>query len=378
VRPLMLAWILLGCACGLARAQEPERSESDLRTEWVALELPLYSAQVGYSSATIETFIPMIRLAGFRWAAIHWTVAEVWGGLFAGGVSRDGFYYLGSEIGYPIRLDASGTHQLVLGLSAGYGLYYAQAEMIARATEGLMFAPTVRYSYLSDAGLVLGAGLRALLPLQKPEFNEIYDSYKTYRGLVTLFVEVGGMWASSPDGQAPCEAAPVVDHPRGKRSTDEVFGLELSLGGLLLGHNDQPSPLIYLGGSLMLRAPTLRWGNFLWTTVELGGGGFTQVNGAVMAMLGTRPGFSLLESGPHTLSVSAGLEVGALITDVGGEYGCLSGGIGLLVSPVLRYAYRTEQRASIGATLRFVVPTPLVASECFSAMTLLAFDVGFF
>lgn len=186
-------------------------------------------------------------------------------------------------------------------------------------------------------------------------------------------------------------ASAIADEdPPGRNMRLEWAGVELLPLSVNAGTAPSPWPSpdrfrAGLGG--MLRGPRLRWTNAYWTPVEAGAfvaGGGSGADGTVLLQVLTEGGLRLpVGGGTFELGLGAGL--GGLAIDHPGSCDgtCAIGGVGPMLSPVVRYLVRDQGHWSLGFVVRGAVPLRVPHGEWiatiddFGALVLGGVDVGF-
>ena len=149
-----------------------------------------------------------------------------------------------------------------------------------------------------------------------------------------------------------------------------------------------PSPARFRAGiGGMLRVVRLRWANAYWTPVEAGvfvAGDTSGDDGVVLAQVATEGGLRLpVGGGTFELGLAAGAGGLAIAYPGTCDGTCALGGLGPMLSPVVRYLVRDASRWSVGFVLRAAVPLRVEHQEWighimgFGALVLGGVDVAF-
>jgi hypothetical protein len=325
-----------------SNAADPEGAAAT-RTEYVVAEIyGPYMAMDGFAyRGHVMGAAPLLRLLTYKSRRAYFAPLDIW-------LTRRNSYDLllaGPEAGGHLSLDERGRVQLAYGAAVGLSVF--------RHDEGrLSIAPTVRVSMQFDSGLLVGAGVRALVPYDTGEW---YLSGMVAVGYGERSRQADAEQADRDSGQAPGPGLRL----------DERFGLELGLVGFALmdlsrqGTGQEPEmSLLRVGGmTVFVRLPTLRAKRLLWTPIELGGGVFFWGGLTLPVMVDTSPGVVLLDSDTWKLTVHLGLGYGMLIAgSAPGDYSTSAGGSGLMLSPTLRATKQTRWGNRMGTSLRGIVP----------------------
>jgi hypothetical protein len=201
-RALSLALVvgLLALAAGPAAADDRSR----MVTETFTLEMTPITTTISASTQTFHG--PIQGCLGFftlRWPVARskpadlvfsWTIVEGGSGYFSGADGMDGTQiYGGTAPGLGLWLGDDRQLHLLFGLGIGGGIFMAPLDGSVcdgdacgggMGSRRLMLSPSVRIRYQTDGVLVLGLGLRALVPASKPELEE-------YGACLGLFFELG-------------------------------------------------------------------------------------------------------------------------------------------------------------------------------------------
>jgi hypothetical protein len=170
------AAIDLGSAQGpleLRYTLEPTRARHAQRSEWLALSTELALGVGGAKGMTgVGGALDVVTL---KWRYLDWTLLTLGAGAgFGGGVGGSDRLYIHFESrpAFPLRLGRNGQHQLRLALGLGVSAVWIDAETwVKRRSEGyaplvtICLSPGLDYTYQTRGRLLLGAGLRALVPV---------------------------------------------------------------------------------------------------------------------------------------------------------------------------------------------------------------------
>ena len=191
--------------------------------------------------------------------------------------------------------------------------------------------------------------------------NVMSSSVRLFLGLTILALSARTVRAD--EGKAPSDM-------RFEWAGAELLPLSVNAGSVPSWETPPTRFRAGLGG--MLRGPRLQWPNVYWTPLEVGGfvaGDRSGANGIVLMQVATEGGLRL-PIGPGTFELGLGAGLGGLAIDYGTDCDgtCAIGGVGPMLSPVVRYLLDAGHW-SVGLVVRGAVPLRVPHGEWLSTMT---------
>ncbi len=125
------------------------------------------------------------------------------------------------------------------------------------------------------------------------------------------------------------------------------------------------------------RIATFKWRRFYWTVAELGGGVTTVPNLSFLGYGGTQVGYPIYlgSRGQPQIKVGLGFGGGILMVYKGFLSGDVIEGVGMILSPSIRYTYHRRGVMFYGVSTRAVIPVTGVRYS--GALFLFGLDLGF-
>jgi hypothetical protein len=193
---LAVAVLVLGASAGSAAATEPDASVQDakrpsaagpLKQEYAGIEASPLGIVFGDAPVTPSRYQPgggaIFRFGRYRWRYAYLTPAEL------------GFFFSSETILLHAQIETGlvlpgPLSRLEVGLGAGLGLVriaYANTGCDGTCSiggVGPLFSPLVRYLFVDDPKLSVGASVRALIPVMTPTGD--WFGYFTGAGQIVL------------------------------------------------------------------------------------------------------------------------------------------------------------------------------------------------
>ena len=356
---------------------EAKTSKGDPGLELFGLELsPLHFSPAG-PRTEFTGFTGLARVFTLSWEHFYCVPLEFGGGFF--GEQRSaaaGFYFIGSELGYPFRFGEGLRHQLKLGLGGGLGII----ETLHGSDDytGFILSPTVRYQFLLWDKFPVGLSIRALFP------TGTTDEEGEYRPQFLAAIDLGLVLRRFGEG--------VASESGDLRTKMEYFRVSLLYSPYLVAFfkGTHAHHTFGFGTGFTVMGPTFRWDNFYLAISEftiLGGwySGFDSEelddDAPLISILGgSRFGYPLFldAEGRHEIDFSLGIAFGVILLPEMGDYSVSGGGLGFIVSPSIAYSYSMNSGLTIGAGVRALVPTGIgPMTDAFVIPLMATLDLGF-
>ncbi|MBN2499064.1 MAG: PEGA domain-containing protein [Deltaproteobacteria bacterium] len=348
-------------------------------TEWLGIELPLTGL---FNTKTEMPLSPglIIRVLTLKWESFYWTPFELGAALQIAELGTDSplssgaqyFAFAGTQAGLPFYLGASGQHQLLLGITSGFGVLGGEVKDYRGNSDdsdlGLQLGVALRYTYQTEGVFNYGASIRTVFSA----LDVSHSNNELTRVLVLASLD-GSLAGIEPDsGSAFSRKAGLPFF--------EYFAIEWGLLGVFLGVATPP-PVV--GLAPILRFWTFNSEYFYWTPLEFGGGVHLGGTFGYGFYAGTQAGAQLSLGTRHRLRLGLGLGggfLGAFSTRDSCDGQCGMGGGGFMLSPSLRYTYYSEGRTFYGSGVRFILPVQtelgVLPIDLYGALMSLYFEIG--